>query len=476
MRTFSRRPTTGRSWALIVLINRSILASSILLIMITGLVTLPSCEAFTVGVPKVPIVPQTSTVSSAHARTGTTQHWSMRTTSEKKIHCHDNFSSMTILAHPMDQNPVVESSPPPPSASLTSRSRLIPFLGSWMVSSFVRRFSSFQLQPFLRRIVINGRSKMLIRKIFARKIVVTMSIFVMMLFGRGPTPSVVHASDHIVVGTSTKSGRTTSSTITAESTIIEPNDLTTETDVIIPTTSVVSRSSGPSLGMITTLGISTTTTSAMTFHIFRRRRKRGERMRQGRSIPPQDSDATNMISLPTTTLSLHDEEVTNLPSQLESKAPSWNVQTTVMSSENSRSSALAEKSKMVRAEDARKNSGGDAGASTSASGRTKVLQYDPSIQKEIHHNLDMIKEWTFLHQPAMNQEYPLQDAMFVEARRQPKSIEDQERLAFKYGKIDDLSERAFQILLDLGMIRSSTKPMLDVSKVKEIIDTDQDIQ
>jgi hypothetical protein len=50
-------------------------------------------------------------------------------------------------------------------------------------------------------------------------------------------------------------------------------------------------------------------------------------------------------------------------------------------------------------------------------------------------------------------------------------LEDKERLALKYGSIDDISERAYQVLLDLGMIAES-KP-IDMSKFEGIIDTDK---
>ena len=39
---------------------------------------------------------------------------------------------------------------------------------------------------------------------------------------------------------------------------------------------------------------------------------------------------------------------------------------------------------------------------------------------------------------------------------QPKSPDVEARLAAKYGKIDDLEEKAFTILLDLGMVESTS--------------------
>jgi hypothetical protein len=106
-------------------------------------------------------------------------------------------------------------------------------------------------------------------------------------------------------------------------------------------------------------------------------------------------------------------------------------------------------------------------ARTSAGGG--VLEHDPRIEQEIQDHLDLAREWTLLHQPARQTTYPLRDPQFLQARRQPKSVEEQERLARKYASIQNLSERAYQVLLDLGMIEKS-KPTVDMSKFEGIID------
>lgn len=46
----------------------------------------------------------------------------------------------------------------------------------------------------------------------------------------------------------------------------------------------------------------------------------------------------------------------------------------------------------------------------------------------------------------------------IEARKQPKSPEEEKALATKYGGIDDLGERAFAILTDLGIVSSTPDP------------------
>ena len=47
---------------------------------------------------------------------------------------------------------------------------------------------------------------------------------------------------------------------------------------------------------------------------------------------------------------------------------------------------------------------------------------------------------------------PLCDPKYVQARKQPKSQKDEALLAARYGAISDLEEKAYQILVDLGMI------------------------
>jgi hypothetical protein len=50
---------------------------------------------------------------------------------------------------------------------------------------------------------------------------------------------------------------------------------------------------------------------------------------------------------------------------------------------------------------------------------------------------------------------PLQDKKYVKARTQPKSPREEEILAAKYAAIPTVEERAYQILVDLGMIEVS---------------------
>ena len=110
---------------------------------------------------------------------------------------------------------------------------------------------------------------------------------------------------------------------------------------------------------------------------------------------------------------------------------------------------------------------------TSPTSAGVFLEHDPDIEPEIHDSLDRDKEGTFLYQPARNIEYPLRDSQFREARRQPKSQEEKERWALKYARIDNVSERAYQVLLDLGMIEQS-RPTVDMmSKFDGIIDTNK---
>jgi hypothetical protein len=47
---------------------------------------------------------------------------------------------------------------------------------------------------------------------------------------------------------------------------------------------------------------------------------------------------------------------------------------------------------------------------------------------------------------------PLCDPKYIQARKQPKSQKDEAILAARYGAISDLEEKAYQILVDLGMI------------------------
>ena len=63
---------------------------------------------------------------------------------------------------------------------------------------------------------------------------------------------------------------------------------------------------------------------------------------------------------------------------------------------------------------------------------------------------------------------PLQDPQFVEARKQPKSPEVEAALAAKYAAIESLEDRAFQILVDLGMVE--TNMVLNARTIQEKFD------
>lgn len=49
-------------------------------------------------------------------------------------------------------------------------------------------------------------------------------------------------------------------------------------------------------------------------------------------------------------------------------------------------------------------------------------------------------------------ELPLMTKHFVQARSQPKGLSEEKRLQQKYAAIPDVGERAYQILVDLGMV------------------------
>ena len=52
-------------------------------------------------------------------------------------------------------------------------------------------------------------------------------------------------------------------------------------------------------------------------------------------------------------------------------------------------------------------------------------------------------------------ESPLKSRKYTAARQQPKSPTEEQMLKEKYAKIESLEERAYAILLDLGMIEST---------------------
>ena len=81
------------------------------------------------------------------------------------------------------------------------------------------------------------------------------------------------------------------------------------------------------------------------------------------------------------------------------------------------------------------------------------LQLDDVTRKEeVNQVVSIAKEREVQQKQAVN---PLRDPPLVGSRQQPKSQSEEEMLKTKYGQIDDVSERAYQILIDLGMVEAS---------------------
>ena len=66
---------------------------------------------------------------------------------------------------------------------------------------------------------------------------------------------------------------------------------------------------------------------------------------------------------------------------------------------------------------------------------------------------------------AINNELPLMTKKYIEARKQPKSRSEEARLKKKYEAYADVGERAFAILVDLGMIEV-TDPVVEATPVQ----------
>ena len=77
---------------------------------------------------------------------------------------------------------------------------------------------------------------------------------------------------------------------------------------------------------------------------------------------------------------------------------------------------------------------------------------------DTQHLTEVEREWHRLMEDAVNTEYPLADRRFFEARIQPKSQEEEAAVSAKYAAIESVEDRAFQILLDLGLVEE-TKPI-----------------
>ena len=90
------------------------------------------------------------------------------------------------------------------------------------------------------------------------------------------------------------------------------------------------------------------------------------------------------------------------------------------------------------------------------SATTTILQSDDEAKIELHDVVSNTEELKFQQEEVhINAGYPSLDPKFVGSRQQPKSKDEEERLKSKYGQIHDLSERAYQILVDLGMVDAS---------------------
>ncbi len=95
---------------------------------------------------------------------------------------------------------------------------------------------------------------------------------------------------------------------------------------------------------------------------------------------------------------------------------------------------------------------------------TSVLETEETIKKESA----VTKENNLLQEETIPATYPSRDPTSVTSRQQPKSKQEEEQLATKYAQIVNVSERAYQILVDLGMVDESEQ--IDVTKFNGTID------
>lgn len=68
---------------------------------------------------------------------------------------------------------------------------------------------------------------------------------------------------------------------------------------------------------------------------------------------------------------------------------------------------------------------------------------------------DLQAEWEYLEQEATNTVHPLQDPQHVQARMPLTDPIDQVKMAAKYAAIESVEDRAYHILLNLGMIEET---------------------
>jgi len=88
--------------------------------------------------------------------------------------------------------------------------------------------------------------------------------------------------------------------------------------------------------------------------------------------------------------------------------------------------------------------------------KTGVLKSDDSAVDESNRVAFINKESKYLHEEAANTELPLQVPKHIETRKQPKPPSAEEALAAKYAQIPSLSDRAYEVLKDLGMVEESS--------------------
>lgn len=79
---------------------------------------------------------------------------------------------------------------------------------------------------------------------------------------------------------------------------------------------------------------------------------------------------------------------------------------------------------------------------------------EEASEKNDSSKLTIESEPKSLREESINEiDHAAQDQISIEARRrQPKVKNEEAKLATKYGQIKDISERAYQILVDLGMV------------------------
>ena len=80
------------------------------------------------------------------------------------------------------------------------------------------------------------------------------------------------------------------------------------------------------------------------------------------------------------------------------------------------------------------------------------IKRDESASDEVEASERIEKKPKVVVPVQTSQSLPLCDPVHLKAREQPKGLVEESELATKYAQINDVGERAFQILIDLGMI------------------------